>query len=604
LAAGSWRRKMFTRWGHSIPKAAPKSLDVLLLDFFKAVLIDDSQKSAKKVVTTYITRGILLDFEPTPNQAKVVESFIRENKIRTLFSVDEVDKAGICDKIVKQLAHYAVSYWFESPELIMNIEGVDHPLSFIAIRGLHKSQIQKFIDTLLYSNRPGKDTDGLVRIIRELDLQYHFDEIKNNELRIQLFDQGKDVFSNGDDAVRYIVFQCTNSPLLIKSRQVIETVQVEHDKIRAHFLQKHVAPLSECFNRHKRIIMALKVGTSSRKVKTIINQIAHLSKKNHKPIGLSKNKTFISDSLQNTGGYNFANLEKFSVRDKFKFLNLLQFKKLRLREDIFVIRNGRTWAEAGRPIFKLSTIAEVEAKVLDSIGVDLQHLKHKKIVLPKDIDYGLPISRKQSLGHLPFGTKVKVTSDEISSGVYWKNDWGARDLDLSTIDKEGNRTGWGRMTGYDRGNPVTFSGDIVNAPNGAMEFMTSSDASYGLFVNIYNGELGCECEVLVGKKSKERWINTTTIREKCKLPSRGNVIGFVNGKEYTVFLGRLNESRASFNTGAIILAKAKSYYWTVTKLLDEFDIAWTSEELKKPDHNLSYEGFTFEKLEQMFTPMK
>ncbi len=265
---------------------------------------------------------------------------------------------------------------------------------------------------------------------------------------------------------------------------------------------------------------------------------------------------------------------------------------------MFIIRNGKTWVEGGRPIYDVSLIDEVERRVIESIRAQVFPLKGKVIVLPENIDYGLPTTRKQSVGHLPFGTKVTLEAGQLSSGVYWRNDWGAKDLDLSAVDENGHRVGWGALSGYSKGS-IAFSGDIVGAPNGAMEFLTSDDVSYGLFVNIYAGQVGCEGELLVGQRSSDKWIERTEVRERFKLGSRGNLIGFVNNREFTVFLGRLGQSRTTFDVNTTVIKKGKSYVWTVKKLLDACDVPWYSES-DRSDHDLSYSGFTFDKLDSLF----
>jgi hypothetical protein len=194
-----------------------------------------------------------------------------------------------------------------------------------------------------------------------------------------------------------------------------------------------------------------------------------------------------------------------------------------------------------------------------------------------------------------------LENGEISSGIYWKNEWGAHDLDLSAVDENGNRVGWGQGSGYRPGR-IAFSGDIIKAPNGAMEFLTSSSSSYGLFVNIFSGKIGCEGELLVGQRSSDKWIDRAEIRERFKLQSRGNLIGFVDGREFTVFLGRLSQRRTTFDTDTIVIRKGKSYVWSVKKLLNACGISWhsTLSSLSRPDYDLSYSNFTFDKLEELF----
>lgn len=570
-----------------------------VFDYFRVILIADDQ-AADVLDTRYLDRGIILNFAPNRLQQTLIESFIADSKIRTLFSAEEAAEGSLYDKITKQLHHYVATYWFDSPEAVMNIEGRAEPLSLMTIRGVTRAGLQALVDNILYVNRPAKDTQDLVKVMAECGLSYRLNEVKNNELRIQLFDDASDAFDSGDDAVRYIVLKCTKQPLLIKSTEVVSKVQEESNAISAAFLNRHLVPLSHCFNRHKRIIVALKVGSASAAVHAAVNHVTRLSKKLHQPIGMPKNKTFINDALRGFGLYDQRELDQFQLRDLFRYLNLLSFKKLGLGDDVFIIRNGKTWAEADRPTHNVALLDEIENLVLSTIRARVAHaLEGKTIALPRNIDYGLPTTRKQTVGQLPFGTKITVEG-AISSGIYWKNEWGASDLDLSAVDGNGSRVGWGQLSGYDAHNSIAFSGDIVGAPNGAMEFLTSSDPSYGLFVNIYSGNVGCEGELLVGLRSSEKWIEKAEVREKFKLGSRSNLIGFVDGRTFTVFLGRLGQRRASFDVNTLVIKKGKSYAWTVKKLMGYCGLPWREAAIDA-DHDLSYSGFTFDKLEALFS---
>ena len=567
-----------------------------LIEYFKCALVQENQKS-QYVNTSFLNYGFLLDFSPSAGQIRALESFIRNTKVKTLFSVEEVQHSDTYAKIVKQISSYIASYWFDRPELYVSVD--DFPFTFVAIHGVTKVELQALVDNILYSNRPAKDIDVLVKIIKECGLSYKLNQVLNNELRIHLFDEKTDSFASGDDVVRYIVFKCTENSLLIKSPEVVSQVTSNGKNVSNSFLRDHSILLSQCFNRHKRIIMALKIGTKDTTRRAIINRITRLSKQTHVPIHQPKSKTFIADAFSNNENYEYGVLTTFSLRDKLKLLNLLGYKKERLKSDIFVIRNGKTWVETDRPVYRLADIDYAENKLLAILAQDLRFLQEKTIYIPPNVDYGLPISRKQSLGNLPFGTKIRITEGAISSGIYWENDWGAFDLDLSSIDITGNRIGWGGRAAYTAGD-INFSGDLVDALKGAMEFITSRESDYGLYVNIFNGKIGCKAELVIGNQIEGKWIKNCVIREKFQLDSRGNVMGFVDGTQFTVFQGRLNYRIANFSSDGSMFQKIHAYKWTIKTLLRKLDIPFEQAVSAKPDHDLSYEKFTYDKLEALF----
>ena len=226
-------------------------------------------------------------------------------------------------------------------------------------------------------------------------------------------------------------------------------------------------------------------------------------------------------------------------------------------------------------------------------------------MLDKNVDYGLPTSRKQTIGVLPFGTVVNLsdTSDEISSGVYWENEWGATDLDLSAIDINGQRVGWGQASGYNN-TTILYSGDLTNARNGAMEFLTSSKShskTYGLFVNIFSGNDKADCELVIGNKTDKQWIDKPLIREKYTLESKGGILGFVNRGMFTVYAGRLTSNRVSSEKDMSIINRGIVNFWTISRLLDEASIKYTYKRQLglDYDHDMSYSSITYEKLENL-----
>jgi hypothetical protein len=213
----------------------------------------------------------------------------------------------------------------------------------------------------------------------------------------------------------------------------------------------------------------------------------------------------------------------------------------------------------------------------------------------------MPISRKQTVGQLPYGSTVTVDGN-ISSGVYWKNEWGASDLDLSTIDLSGQRVGWGDLSGYTHSD-IKFSGDVTYAENGGTEFMTSNKSSYGLFLNVFNGSSNSSYELVVGQqqgKSKS-WVDTPIVREKTTLSSRSNVIGFVKGNQYIAFNGRIGSSHISGGSkDAAIISRGLSKMWTVKELFNQFGIEYDEvQQHDSYDHDLTYSSFSFEKLEKL-----
>ena len=569
------------------------------IKLFGAVVLDKGQK--KGFNTSIIQRGVVTNFTANVEQTAAIKSLFETINVTTLFSRDERLNSDPYELIVKQILHYIEIYGLDTPGLfdLEVTKGKILPVRFI--QGISKKELQEKMDELLYSNRPVNDAELVKSVIEENALKYEIAKIQNNEIRCVLFDAASDKFANGDDAVRYIVYKTTKDCMLIKSDQVLKGVVTNGALVSPKFLENHINELAAVFNRHKRIILSLK----SKKNRPVINKISKLSKTLHVPIVEAINKKFISLALNGKIDVK-KTLAKIDVRDKLKYLNLLEYKLAGHDFDIFNIRNGKIHREDDRKVYDQKTIHLVMADILESLKKDLKHLKKANILLDKNVDFGLPVSRKQTIGRVPFGTRVCVgVGKHISSGVFWKNSWGSRDLDLSSIDLSGERTGWGQMSGYDNNN-VVFSGDMTDAPEpkGAMEFLTSQRGSYGLNVNIYNGDLNTTFELVVGDtdNKKDKWMNNVIFREKDTLKSKGNIVGFVQDNIFTVYKGRGEASRISSPTEKIMgtINYGMTKFWTVAKLLEYLEIEFDTEKsAKKYDHDLSYDGFQYDKLEKM-----
>jgi hypothetical protein len=569
-----------------------KDIQLNLLQLFNVVAVPETKVGTN--TTLLHSHGVVTDFPMSNIHQEVITEFFEPLNAIVLFGKNERDRKSSYELITKQLLHYIEVYGLNSPGLFNLEVNEGKVIKLTFVKGLTVSEIKTKILDLLYTNAPVKDAKVIRELIKSLQIQFDFDKIQNNELRIALFDSSTHVFENGDDAVRYMCYHATNIPMLIKSKEVLEAVKQKPFPVT--FFKNHTLQLAQVFNRHKKIIMSAKNKFN----RTEINKISRLSKTAHVPIVESVNKKYVSLALD--GNISSDVLSKISIRDKFKYLNLLEYKKLQNSQDAFVIRNGKIHLKDGRKIYDHANIEQVQNMVLDSLGKDLQFLNGKSILLDKNVDYGLPVSRKQTIGNLPFGTEVTVNNAKISSGVYWRNEWGSTDLDLSTIDNSGKRTGWGSYSGYDKSNPVTFSGDMTSAYDGAMEFMTSTDVEYGLFVNIFSGSTGSGFELVVGKNGKDRWIEDAIIREKDNLKSRGNVIGFVKGDKFVVYYGRLNNDSWSVNDkSAAIVKRGSSEFWTVKKVFDHIGINYylDNHENVDYDHDLRYESFSYDKLESL-----
>lgn len=578
-----------------------------LLELFNSVVGDETAVLHYAPNIDLLDKGLFLNFYPTDEQKKLLAEFHQPLNVRTLFTREEVANSEPIDLLTKQVLHYIEVYGLNSPGLfnLTTTEGKKFELRYVTL--ITKEQLAEKVRNLIYANAPLKDSDKVREIIERYHIAFDINKVRNNELKCQFYTPNL-TFGSGDDAVRYLVYKATGSALMVKDKKTVALLS-NYSANRtsvANFLDKHKVQLAQVFNRHKRLILACKNANT----KTVINQIARLSKKEHIPVFNALNKTFIAKAFAaKTDDQIIRMLESpgITLRDKFKYLNLLEWKSKQSAHDTFVIRNGKIHNTSNRKVHDIAHLARVMRAVLNSIKNDLAHLNGATIILDSNVDYGLPISRKQAVGEIPFGTRISVAGltneAELSYGIHWRNEWGARDLDLSLISMDGSRYGWGQYSGYDSSNGVNFSGDVTDATDGAMEFFTTAkNDTFGLFVNIFRGEVGAECELVIGTTDKDQWIDQVLFRQKVKLDSRGGMLGFVQNKDFIVWQGRLNDSHANFGERNPVLEKATMRHWTVKRLFDTLGIEYyCAKGVACPtDYNLTAASFTYEKLEELF----
>ena len=572
------------------------------IDLFKVMVAERSQLDL-----SHAMHGFVTDFQPTVAQLKVLKEKHKPLPIVTLFSVEERTNADPFELIQKQLLHYFEVYGRGIPGLFNLEVSAGQVATITFIKAVTVEELTEKVHDLIYANRPIADVSVVVALIREHGLPYDINLVKNNELRVALFEPCHDKFTSGDDCVRYICYKATDNPLLIKSKEVVKAVTAK--PADDFFLGQHLVPLAQVFNRHQRLIMACKNPAT----RSTVNKISKLSKTWHVPLHEGVAKRFISGALSST--VPISVLSGIPLRDKFKYLNLLEYILLGLPYDTFIIRNGKVWAEGDRPLQSPAKLQQVKEAVLESVAMDLAYLRGKRILLDPHVDYGLPISRKQALGNLPYGTRVTADgSEKLSAGIYWHNNaWGAEqlqqsygtksiDLDLSAIDSTGNRTGWGQWSGYMK-DAITFSGDVTDATKGATEFMVVDPCRpnrYGLMVNIFRGPEPCQAEIVVGYPTDRVWQDHTLLREPITLQSKQGIIGFLKDNTFVVYSGRLSNSRVSQGKHPVI-DKGLGILWTVKDILWAAGIPYNTapEADTTYDYDLRYAGFTLDKLEAM-----
>lgn len=396
--------------------------------------------------------------------------------------------------LIEQIKHYISTYGsnFQAeifiPAQVLNIPDVK--LSYKVIKAYTVAEMQEKCLSLLQSGMAltSETVDDLISILAD-ELQYTFtgkENIKNKEAIVKLAEFYDIYPESAVEFFRYIIYRSTDTTLLIKNDELIELIKNSSYNPTQAFNKFGLEKLAEIFNRFKPLFLAYK----SKAPKTI-NKISKLSKKYHKPL-VSNPLNNVTNILLTTNDVRWLdNATPFAL---FKALSACYSRMNGQDAFLYRIRNGKSWV-------KSNTVTDVNEQnykfILKYIKTRFD-LSDKKIFLPEDVKYALPTSEKMYVGNIPTGTRFY--GKKLAVGIYWKDAWGARDLDLSGLNI-GGKIGWNAAYNQQNGD-LMYSGDITSAPNGAAEYLY---ANKGLNMptlvnnNVYSGSATCEYKIIIGK---------------------------------------------------------------------------------------------------------
>lgn len=313
------------------------------------------------------------------------------------------------------------------------------------------------------------------------------DAIKNRELRTYLYD-ALDLCPNDKfELLRYIVYKATGKTTIIKNDQFLRLVKLGCDKFDFRKLtDSQIDALASIFYRYKDVLLMFKNENNYH----VINVIRRRAVKLHKPM-----KVGYWESILNTQHTFDEVYEKSAELSNFKIITLMQMvlERSQLTEDdkvMYIIRNGKMFVKDAADV---KVDSDNLTRIYNALGLrllDNMSTKACKIKLPANLHIAVPTSEKNFIGNIPFGSYFDMTENNII-GIYWRNEWGTRDFDLSMNDVNGHRIGWNSAY-YTDDASIVYSGDMTNAAPEATELLYAKKncPSGTVYVNRYNGNAG------------------------------------------------------------------------------------------------------------------
>jgi len=442
-------------------------------------------------------------------------------------SWQKIKESTRVDLAIEQILHYLSTYGTDfQAEIYIPDEVLEVPetkIVFKVIKAYTKDVIRDKCLSLLKSGVALKEdtVDDLLSILVD-GTGYQFtgkEGIRNKEATVKIADLYGVIPCDTMGFLRYIMYRATGSTLLIKNTEAIEAIKACSYNPSAQFGKFGIERLAENFNRFKPLFLAFK-----NKCPKTINRISRLSKTCHKPMVQNALNEATQRELTNKDRHWLDNATPYSL---FKALSACWARVKGQSAFVYRIRNGKSWVAEN---ISKSVNLENYKFILDYLK-ERYALKGRKIFIPEGVEYALPTTEKMYVGNIPTGTKF--CGEKLAVGIYWKDEWGARDLDLSGLGLSG-KIGWNASYGQGGDNRgIMYSGDITSAPRGAVEYLYADKKLSQptlIKMNVFSGDDTAGYKIIVGKGDeidKKYMMNPNNLfmEARCQAVQRQMILG-------------------------------------------------------------------------------
>ena len=326
--------------------------------------------------------------------------------------------------------------------------------------------------------------------------------IKNREALVYICDKTNTLPEDEFGMLRMLVYKYTGSTMIIKNRAAIATIKSaastmdinskhgtkrttrsssntsknSHESPLLSLTQTQLNRLSRIFLRFKPLFLAMKTENTAH----IINKLRRLAVKNHRPLHIGMWESIVAhpvpvDEVK-------KHLPELDPWRKIRLMMVLkEHMNHKQKNGVYVVRNGKMFVREGYdPKFDKEWVSQLYLLLEGSL---VESLKPKActVKFPEGYEITLPTSEKNFVGNFPYGTSFDLTENNVL-GVYWRNEWGTRDYDLSMVDMTGVKIGWNsyfydRRYSDSRSARVIYSGDMTNANPEAVELLYIRDSA-------------------------------------------------------------------------------------------------------------------------------
>ena len=413
--------------------------------------------------------------------------------------------------------------------------------------------------------------------------EFDIDDIANREALTLLCDELGIAPNKKFDLFRYIMYKTTGSTLIIKNKPTINAIIRSNTQFDFNTLSdRQLIGLASIFYRFKPLFLAFKktctegayysTPITSRNAH-VINKIRRMAPKYHTPLAESVMATMLGKAHDST-----VITETAAQMNSFQIVRLMNtiIERLNRTDEkaMYIVRNGKMFVKDAKSYDGMITYYATVFNILKNELVSRLSEKATYVKYPKNMVLACPTSEKNFVGDLPFGTYMDLQDSDSFIGIYWKEEWGTHDFDLSVLNIDGIKVGWDSRY-YSDNQDVVYSGDMTSARPEATEIMLfkkgATDGS--VMVNRYNGRDGSKFRFFGGvepnmKLRRNYMVDPNFIKFSADVVSdtTQQTLGLLNmGRFYVMALGSGNSivsvqkgSTQNERYNASVL-KAKSY---------------------------------------------
>ena len=534
-------------------------MDIRLIGMFNAALSNEKRLDFNMVNNEAMKRGFIVHPDACTQSVLDYLKTLDINVNATFYKEwsDILSKSRF-ELFIDQIIHYATTYGtdYQGTPYIPNTGAENVPIvhfdKFKVIVAISEEELFNRCMGLIQSGIAlNNDTlDAVCKyIISQVDLcrAIDIDSIKNREALIRICDACRLYPNNPDKLLHLIVFKTTGNAMIIKNDDTIRTIYGSSSPFQFAYLNdKQLTALSRIFYRYRKIFLAFRKvsdkGIASMNA-VVINEIRRRACKNHVPM-----QTPFCGNVLNTYHADDEIVAHLGELNNYKKITLLQainenlFSPIETKK-IYLVRNGRVYVKDRKHIgegmlkYQEHLYSLIKQSIVESLKGKATYYR-----IPEGLDIACPTSEKNFIGNYPIGTNFQLSTHNFV-GIYWKEEWGTNDFDLSIVDDNGCRIGWNSHY-RNEGDRIIYSGDMTQAYPEAAEVLYTRGKfpNTAIFkVNRYNGREGSTFKVFIGIETNTNnpamyWVNSGGYSRnvglnKCGYMVDPNSIKFMN--EYT-----------------------------------------------------------------------